>query len=136
MHTAAAYNQEHEAPTGSHSGVLTLQRQDGVVVCERCRVADRPPARMKGLLGRSQLPGGEGILLRPTSSIHTWFMRFPIDVVFVDRELRVLRIAPDLGPWKLAARRGSHAVLELAAGECERRGLREGDVLRLVEPES
>ena len=113
---------------------VVVERADGVVVCERCRVADRPLARMKGLLGRSQLGAGEGILLRPTSSIHTWFMRFPIDAVFLDRDLRVVRIARHLAPWNLAAGRGSRAVLELAAGESERRGLREGDVLRLVEP--
>ena len=111
---------------------VRVERDDGVIA-EHCVVADRPLARMKGLLGGSQLPAGEGILLRPASSVHTWFMRFPIDVVFLDRELRVLRIVPALPPWKVAARRGAHAVLELAAGECERRGVREGELLRLIE---
>ena len=114
---------------------VVVERADGAVVCERCRVADRPLARMKGLLGRSQFAAGEGVLLRPTSSIHTWFMRFPIDAVFLDGDLRVLRIASHVAPWRFAARRGSRAVLELAAGECEQRGLLEGDVLRVVERE-
>ena len=48
------------------------------VVCEECLVADRPLARMRGLLGRTDLPRGEGVLLRPAGSIHTFFMRFPI----------------------------------------------------------
>ncbi len=111
---------------------VRVERDDGVVA-EHCVVADRSLTRMKGLLGRSELPAGEGILLRPASSVHTWFMRFPIDVVFLDRELRVLRIVPALPPWKVAAKRGAHAVLELAAGECERRGVRDGELLRLVE---
>jgi uncharacterized protein len=84
---------------------------------------------MRGLLGRSDLPRGEGVLLRPASSVHTWFMRFPIDVVFLDRELRVVKVVPQLAPWRVASGRGARAVLELAAGECERRGLRPGDRL-------
>jgi uncharacterized membrane protein (UPF0127 family) len=69
------------------------------------------------------------VLLRPAASVHTWFMRFSIDVVFLDRELRVLKIVPRLSPWRVASGRGARAVLELAAGECERRGLRPGDCL-------
>ena len=84
---------------------------------------------MRGLLGRRSLPGGEGILLRPAGSIHTFFMRFPIDAVFLDRELVVVGIETDLAPWRAAARKRAYAVLELAAGECDRRGLREGDAL-------
>ena len=84
---------------------------------------------MKGLLGRAHLPPGEGILLRPASSIHTHFMRFAIDAVFVDDDLRVVKVAERLRPWRMAGRRGARAVIELAAGECDRRGIREGDQL-------
>ncbi len=108
---------------------LTLSRADGRVVCERCLVAARPLRRMRGLLGRRDLPRGEGILLRPAASVHTFFMRFPIDVVFLDREQVVVGIEPRLRPWRTAGRRGAHAVLELAAGESERRGLAVGDAL-------
>ena len=114
---------------------VVVECQDGSIVCERCTVVDRPLARMKGLLGRKELPPDEGILLRPASSIHMWFMRFAIDAVFVDAELRVLRVVHELRPWRVAARRGSRAVLELAAGEAARRGVREGERLRIVEPE-
>jgi len=82
---------------------------------------------MRGLLGRKELPPGEGIVLRPGWSVHTFFMRFPIDVVFVDADQVVVKIVPDLGPWKTATRRGARDVVELAAGECARRGLRVGD---------
>jgi uncharacterized membrane protein (UPF0127 family) len=57
------------------------------------------------------------------------FMRFAIDVVFLDRDHRVLKIVPNLKPWRAAAARRAHAALELAAGECERRGLRVDDRL-------
>ena len=106
-----------------------LRLTDGRVVCERCTLADRGPSRMKGLLGRGSLPSGEGILLRPAGSVHTWFMRFAIDVVFLDRELTVTAVVPELAPWRAAGRRGSKAVLELPAGEAARRGLAVGDRL-------
>ena len=108
---------------------VVLTRQDGAVVCERCLVADSALGRSRGLLGRSGLPSGEGLLLRPASSIHMFFMRFAIDAVFLDRDLGVRKVVSDLKPWRLASGRGSKAVLELAAGECERRGSRPGDRL-------
>ena len=84
---------------------------------------------MRGLLGRRNLPGGEGILLKPASSVHMAFMRFPIDAVFLDRELRVVKVASDLRPWRAAGSRGAKSVLEIAAGEAERRGVTVGDRL-------
>jgi uncharacterized protein len=108
---------------------VALKSRDGRTVCERCTVADTPLARLKGLLGKSELPRGEGLLLRPASAVHTWFMRFPIDAVFVDRDLVVVDVAAELRPWRAAGRRGARAVLELPAGESERRGIRPGDAL-------
>jgi uncharacterized membrane protein (UPF0127 family) len=106
---------------------MRIETEDGRVVCEEAILADGPLGRMRGLLGRASLSCREGLLLRPTSSVHTAFMRFPIDVVFLDGEMRVLRVAPDLKPWRAAGCRGARAVLELSAGECERRGVRPGD---------
>jgi uncharacterized protein len=108
---------------------VTLKRENGEVVVDGCVVADTPVSRMRGLLGRDELRPGEGLLLRPASSIHTFFMRFPIDAVFLDAGLRVLGISDDLRPWRAASRRGAHAVLELPAGESARRELRVGDQL-------
>ena len=105
------------------------------VVCERCVVADKPHTRMRGLLGRDELPAGEGLLLKPAPSVHTCFMRFPIDVVFLDGRMRVLSVSTDLAPWRFAGKRGTRAVLELAAGEARRRGIREGVALRLADAE-
>jgi uncharacterized protein len=111
--------------------VATVRKEDGTLVCERCVIARSPLRRMKGLLGRSELPGDEGLLLQHEFSIHMFFMRFAIDAVFLDRDLRVVKIAPSLQPWRMASKRGARSVLELAAGVCERRGVREGDRLVL-----
>lgn len=112
----------------------TVFRADETPLCERCVVAETALTRLKGLLGRSRLATDEGLLIRPTGAIHTCFMRFPIDVVFLDRELAVVGVVANLRPWRFAARSGSRAVLELAAGEISRRGIRPGDRLRLGEP--
>ena len=116
----------------SSSLTASLERQDGRVVCEHVLVAARPLQRMRGLLGRSELPEGEGILLRPAGSIHTFFMRFAIDAVFLDRDLVVIGIEPSLGPWRTASRRGARSVVELASGECERRDIEVGDALAVA----
>ena len=88
---------------------------------------------MKGLLGRSGLEDGEGLLIRPTSSIHMFFMRFSIDAVFLDRELVVRKVVPELKPWRIAVARGAKSVVELPAGQAARRGVTTGDRLALVE---
>ena len=92
-------------------------------------MAESPLVRMRGLLGRRDLRSDEGILLRPAGSIHTFFMRFPIDAVFLDRDGAVIRIAESVRPWRAVAARGARAVLELRAGEAARRRIVPGDVL-------
>ena len=116
--------------------VAALVRDDGTVVCPQCVVAATPLRRMKGLLGRKDLPPGEGIFLAPASSIHMLFMRFPIDAVFLDRENVVRKVVADLRPWRLASARGSKSVVELAAGEAGRLGIAPGQRLTLDEASS
>ncbi len=106
---------------------LTLRREDGRIVCERVAVADRAHRRMRGLLGRRYLRAGEGMVLRPAWSIHTAFMRFPIDVVFLDADQVVVRVEPDVRSWRTVSCRGAREIVEMAAGECRRRGLEVGD---------
>jgi uncharacterized protein len=105
----------------------------GNIVCEHVEIADRPRLRMRGLLGRESLETGEGMLLQPAPSIHTWFMRFAIDAVFMDGTLRVKKIVEGLRPWRIASARRAWGVLELAAGEVEQRGIAIGDQLGVVE---
>ncbi len=111
---------------------IELKTEDGRVVCERCLVAEGPLTRTRGLLGKLAMEEGEGLLLRPASSIHTFFMRFSIDAVFLGRSGEVLKVAHDLAPWRVARCSGARAVLELPAGESARRGLEPGIRLQTV----
>ena len=86
---------------------------------------------MRGLLGRRALELDEGLLLRPAGSVHTAFMRFPIDVVFMDDEGRVLRVADRIKPWRTASVKGAKAVIELPAGAAALAGITPGQRLRL-----
>jgi uncharacterized membrane protein (UPF0127 family) len=109
---------------------LIVNRTRGAALCVG-ELADSPLRRMRGLLGRSGLPAGEGMLFTPAPSIHTAFMRFPIDALFLDRELRVIKIVEQLDPWRVASKARARAVLELAAGESARQGVKVGDLLEL-----
>jgi uncharacterized protein len=109
--------------------VGVLKKTGGEVVCAHCEIADNPLKRMRGLLGRAGLDPDEGMLFRPAGSIHTMFMRFPIDVLFCDRGLAVIGVEHDLKPWKTAGRKGAKIVVELAAGAAA--GIEPGDRLFL-----
>jgi uncharacterized membrane protein (UPF0127 family) len=110
--------------------IVNLTRGDALCVG---KLADSPLPRMRGLMGAPGLPSGEGLLLTPAPAIHTAFMRFPIDALFLDANLRVVEIVERLRPWRIASQRKARAVLELAAGECARRGVEVGDMLELRE---
>ena len=88
-----------------------------------------PP--LESYLRRGGLESGEGLLLRPAGSVHMFFMRFPIDVVFLSRDGEVLKIVSDLRPWRTAGARRAKSALELGAGEAERHGIRVGSRLDL-----
>jgi uncharacterized protein len=75
---------------------------------------------MRGLIGHGELEHGEGVVLRPSWSVHTFFLRYPIDVVFLDADQVVLRVVANLRPWTWATCRGARDVVELRTGECER----------------
>ncbi|NHZ35294.1 DUF192 domain-containing protein [Massilia rubra] len=89
----------------------------------RISVAYSFGARLVGLLGRRALAPDEGLLLAPCSNIHTLFMRFAIDVVFLDSEGLILAIHRDVKPWRVRAARRAYACLELAGGGALRAGL-------------
>ena len=105
------------------------------VVCGSCLVADSAWTRFRGLMGRRELAPGDGLLLRPSGSVHTCFMRFPIDIVFLDGELEVVSVSPNVKPWRARAKRGARAVLELPAGEAQRVGISRGDRLTVQRPQ-
>jgi uncharacterized protein len=116
-------------PNESNMSKLVLVASGGRVVCDTCHLADKPHTRLRGIMGWKSMRSGEGMLIRPTFSIHTMFVRFPIDAVFLDKEMTVVSIARDLKPWRFAGARKAKSVLELAAGECRRIGIEPGDRL-------
>jgi len=119
---------------GQTEPTVIINATRGSVVCHRGLIADRSLTRMRGLLGRRGLPAGEGLLLRPGSSIHTAFMHFVIDAVMLDSELRIVKLVPNLRPWHTASARRARAVLELADGEIARCGLHVDDRLEVCAP--
>jgi len=96
---------------------ILMNQTNGQMIVENLMVAETVRDRMQGLLGRASLPVEEGLLIRPCSSIHMWFMRFPIDAAFLDADMQVLKIVRGLQPWRLAwAPRRTRCVLEAAEG--------------------
>ena len=104
----------------------------GAVLANHVERAATVKSRLLGLLGREALPEGEALLLEPCTSIHTFFMRFPIDVAFVGADGRVLKLYESLKPWRATwLHRTAALAIELPAGTCERTGTRDGDRLEL-----
>jgi len=88
-------------------------------------------SRRQGLLGREGLGAGEALILAPCSTIHTAFMRFPLDLVFLDRTGRVLKTSAGVRPWRVRVSWRAFAVVELASGSLERSGTTPDDVVEL-----
>lgn len=119
-----------------HGRVVSVHHgEEDAVLASSIVVADTSLRRAVGLLGRQYLLQDEGIWIKPSSGVHTFGMRFPIDVVGLDAQLRVVRLWPSLKPYRVTAVVPSvRTVLELAAGRIVASGLRLGDQLRIQEP--
>ena len=109
-----------------------LNARTGAVVARTVEVADTRAARNRGLLGRDRLDSGAALLISPCLAVHTAFMRFAIDVVFVDRNDCVVKMVRDLTPWRMAAAWRARRVIELPAGELHAHDVRIGDRLYLT----
>jgi len=117
---------------GAVAGIRVLNTSKGTVLAEHVREARTFWSRLVGLLGRSRLLTGEGLLLLPCPSVHTFFMRFPIDVAFLDQEGRVVRAFASVPPFRvLIGGQGAQMALELPAGTLARTGTAVGDRLQL-----
>lgn len=109
----------------------------GTVLGAEIRVANTGWSRLIGLLGNSSLPSGCGLLIVPSSGVHTFGMRFPIDVIALDRKLRVRGVWENLGPFRIAAvGLKTQKVLELPVGAIRRSRTQVNDQLALFEHES
>ena len=111
--------------------MIAFNRTRDRIVAREVALADTAASRAQGLLGRDRMEAEEGLWIVPCPMIHTFFMRFPIDVLFLDRNLRVRRVIEDLKPWRLSPWVfTAHSVLELPAGALDG-GVSEGDLLEI-----
>jgi uncharacterized protein len=112
--------------------VKATDRTSGKELARNLTVADTLFTRLRGLLGREVLPVGEGLWIKPCNSIHTFGMRFPIDVVFLDKGKRVVGIAQDLRPNRISRiYSDAKSVIELPAGTLAAVGSCVGDEVEI-----
>jgi hypothetical protein len=101
----------------------------GMVLATRMEVADTSPKRNKGLLGRSSFASGEALWIVPCDSVHTFGMRFPIDLIYLDRNNRIKKLCFEVPAWRVSACFTAHSIIELPAGTIRETGTRVGDAL-------
>ena len=101
----------------------------GVALASELEVARSLAARTKELLGRDGLQPEQGMLIDPCSSVHTWFMRFPIDIIFIDSKNRVVGLRRNLKPWRMAWSWRGTKTIELPAGAIAATGTQVGDIV-------
>jgi uncharacterized membrane protein (UPF0127 family) len=115
-----------------HDGRAVLRSsRTGRVVADLLEPAFDSASRKRGLLGRDGLADGAALIIAPCSSVHTFFMRFPIDVIFADRAGRVVKTYASLGARRIAFAWGGFAAIEMAAGSLSRSPVRAGDLLEI-----
>jgi uncharacterized protein len=109
--------------------VTNLTRSN--VIAAAVEVADSGPKRSKGLLGRNGLDPGTGLWIVPCEAVHTFWMRFPIDLIYLDRSLRIRKLRSNVRPWRVSGCLTAHSVLELATGTIRASQAMVGDILEL-----
>ena len=109
------------------SRVVNVTRQ--TVLADKLEVANQGETRRKGLLGRSVLEAGEGLWIKPCEAVHTFFMNFPIDLVYLDQQHRIRKVRKSVPAWRLSACLSASSVLELPSGCIEATQSRRGDKL-------
>lgn len=113
---------------------VLVNDRTGAQLATELELAANPLRRLVGLLGRSSLPEGGAMRFQPASSIHTCFMRFPIDVLFLDADELVVKRVHNLQPWRFAAARSAKFVVELPAGTLLRHDIEIGDLIWVDRP--
>lgn len=112
--------------------VVIENQTRGTTLAQEADIADTSATRRRGLLGRSSLAPGEGLWIVPCQGVHCWGMRFPIDVVYIDRDRKVKKLRRAMQPWGLSFCVTAHSVLELPAGVIDQTRTERGDQLHFT----
>lgn len=121
--------------SGQADGPGKLQARNltrDTLLATELEVAGARGTRRKGLLGRDSLPQGAGLWIVPCEAVHTFFMRFPIDLVYLDRRHRVRKVRSSVAAWRLSACFTAHSVLELPAGTIRATQTQRGDMIEIA----
>ena len=111
--------------------VLVRNQTRDTVLGRSIDIADTSAKRRTGLLKHERLEPGEGLWIKPCESVHTFFMKFPIDLVYIDKNRKVRKVRHAVPPWRLSMCLTAHSILELPAGTAEQTGTVKGDVLEI-----
>jgi uncharacterized membrane protein (UPF0127 family) len=106
--------------------------RDGAVLADRIEIASDSRSRRKGLLGRDRMAPGAALVIAPCGGIHTFWMRFSIDVIFVKKDGRVVKCVDSIPPWRMALAVTAYAAIELPAGTIRLSKVSAGDRLIVV----
>ncbi len=107
-----------------------LVTKSGAIVVDPCLRTTNIFDRMRGLVLRPVPADGSGLLIDPCASVHTFAMSYPIDIVYLDENFKVVRNVDGLVPWRVSACRNAHMTLELAAGQAQELGVRRAQQLQ------
>lgn len=119
-------------PSGYTNVLKITNLTKNTVLAQRCELANTPFKRMKGLLGRRRLEDGEGLIIQPCSSVHTFFMRFPIDVIFLDASNKIIGLYKEFPPFRLSRIFfAAQKAIELPAGVLGQTKTQEGEFLNI-----
>jgi uncharacterized protein len=129
LRTSLASRAQNKKGAKLYSSMKISNLTRETVLARHVEVADRASTRRKGLLGRNNLPPGDALWIVPCESVHTLFMRFSIDIVYLDRNLKVRKVRSNVPPWRLSACLSAHSVVELASGTIQTTRTRRGDQL-------
>lgn len=120
------------APASTGARYTVHNQTRGSILAPSAEIADTAAARSRGLLGRSSMPLGEALWIVPCESVHTFGMQFALDLVYLDRKLRVVKIRAAVPPWRVSLCLRAHSILELPAGSVLPGSLAPGDQLAIV----
>jgi uncharacterized protein len=116
--------------------IVVRNQTRNTILADAAEVADTGKKRRIGLLKHDRLDPGEGLWIVPCESVHSFFMKFAIDLVYLDRHKKVRKVRHRMVPWRLSACLTAHSILELPAGVVAASGTRKGDQLEMIKQES